>query len=124
MVHSLREDTPMQTTLSVSTQDAAKRLIFETFYADEDTQDIEAAYLFPSDTEIRLVYLDATARPSPDPQRFMPFYFGTDAESGIPYRSAVALIRPEEKNTLQPPDGWGTWSDAMRYEPVAVKGSK
>lgn len=107
----------MQNTLFIPIQDVARRLILETFFTNEDTQDIDTAYLFPSDTEIRLVYIDTTARPSPDPQRIVPFYFGADAEGGVPYPSAVALVRPEEKNTLQPPDGWGTWNDAIHYEP-------
>jgi hypothetical protein len=79
----------------------------------QDDPAIVAAFLFPSDTEIRLVYIDTTARPSPDPKRIVPFYFGADAEGRVPYPSAVALLRPEDKATLQPPDEWGTWRDAF-----------
>lgn len=74
---------------------------------------IEAVYLFPSDTEIRLVYLDRTAMPSPNDKAITPFYFGANAANGAAYPSAIALIRPEEKDTLRPPRGWGDWSQAQ-----------
>lgn len=73
---------------------------------------IRAAYLFPSNEQIRLVYLDPTTSPSRDGGTIRPFYFGANSANGIPYPSAIALIRPEEKENLQPPDGWGTWGDA------------
>ena len=74
---------------------------------------VVSAYWFPSESEIRIVYVDYTARPSPDPQRIVPFYFGADDEGDIPLPSALAIIRPEEKDTLQPPEGWGTWDNAQ-----------
>lgn len=73
---------------------------------------IRAVYLFPSDEEVRLVHLDPTAAPSRDEQTFTPYYFGANAASGVPYPSAIALIRPEEKNVLLPPEGWGDWAQA------------
>lgn len=73
---------------------------------------IRAAYLFPSDHEIRLVYLDPTTTPSRHGQPISPYYFGANTASGLPYPSAIALIRPEEKDALPPPDGWGTWAQA------------
>jgi hypothetical protein len=73
---------------------------------------IQAAYLFPSPDEIRLVYLDPTTAPNRDSQTIRPYYFGANAASDLPYPSAIALIRPEEKDRLEPPDGWGTWAQA------------
>lgn len=74
---------------------------------------IQAVYLFPSDTEIRLVYLDPTAIPSQGEKTVTPFYFGPNAANGMAYPSAIALIRPDEKDTLRPPRGWGDWSQAQ-----------
>jgi len=73
---------------------------------------IQQVYLFPSDKEIRLVHLDSTTPPSRDEETFAPFYFGSNKATGVPYPSAIALIRPEEKDRLQPPHGWGEWKDA------------
>lgn len=69
--------------------------------------------LFPSETEIRLLYVDPTARPTLEEETIAPYYFGPDARSGIRYPSAVALIRPEEEGKLHLPHGWGTWEDAV-----------
>lgn len=71
-----------------------------------------AVYLFPSGDEIRLIYLDPTTASSRSEQIVRPFYFGINAAGGLPYRSAIAVIRPEEKDTLQPPEGWGAWEQA------------
>lgn len=101
----------MQTPVLPTVKAVASGLVQEVM---QDDPAIVAAYLFPSDTEIRLVYIDTTARPSPDPQRIVPFYFGADAEGRVPYPSAVALVRPEELAALQPPDEWGTWDNVSR----------
>lgn len=73
---------------------------------------ITAVYRFPSDEEIRLIYLDSDALSRKGDIAISPFYFGANTAAGIPYRSAIALIRPEEKDQLQPPAGWGNWADA------------
>ena len=69
--------------------------------------------LFPSESEIRLLYVDSTARPTLEEETIAPYYFGPDTRSGIRYPSAVALIRPEEEGRLRLPNGWGTWEDAV-----------
>ena len=74
---------------------------------------IIASYLFSSKTEIRLIHLDKTSPATEDSEPIAPFYFGPDRAGGITYPSAVALIRPDEKERLSPPEGWGTWDDAM-----------
>jgi hypothetical protein len=75
---------------------------------------ITAVYLFPSNEEIRLIYLDPTAPPSRNEQTIAPFYFGSNAASSLPYPSAIAVIRPQEKDTLGLPEGWGEWTQAER----------
>lgn len=80
---------------------------------------IREVYLFPSDSVIRIVYLDATASPSRG-DRVRPFYFAASPVSGLPYPSAVAVIRPEEKDTLLPLEDWGDWSEAERLWPIEV----
>lgn len=89
---------------------AAARQLWEDSIAAEPA--LVAVYLFPSDKEIRLVHLDPTAAPNRDSGMIRPYYFGTNAAHGLPYPSAIALIRPEEKDALQPPEDWGTWAQA------------
>ena len=103
----------MPITLSADMEAVARQMVKDN--TDDDQHTIQAAYLFPSDTEeIRLIYVDSTAYPSRDDDHVVkPFYFGADAASGVPFRSAVALIRPDEKDALSPPAGWGKWSDAL-----------
>lgn len=77
---------------------------------------IEKIYLFPSDEEIRLVEVDSVTVPS---DRVTPFYFAPDAAGGIPFRSAIALIRPDEDARIPLPEGWGSWSSARLIWPAA-----
>ena len=90
-------------------KDVARQIVADGLEAEPA---IRAAYLFPSSEQIRLVYLDPTTSPSRDKETIWPFYFGANSANGIPYPSAIALIRPEEKENLQPPMEWGTWDDA------------
>ncbi len=75
----------------------------------EAEPNLEAVYLFPAEDEIRLIELDPTALPS---EEIAPFYFDPDPRGGIPYRMAIALILPEERDRLAPPSTWGSWEDA------------
>lgn len=77
---------------------------------------VEEIYLFPGSNQIRLIELDATVPPS---GAIEPYYFGADPQSGLEFASAIALIRPEERGRLRPPDGWGDWGDAERIWPQA-----
>ena len=72
---------------------------------------ITDVYWFPSGDEIRLVELDSDAIPN---DCIAPFYFPEDPEEGIPMPSGIALIRPEDKDRLSPPDHWGSWDDAEK----------
>lgn len=81
--------------------------------AREADPDLLKVLLFPAANEVRLLYVDATARPTLEDETIAPFYFGPDRQSGLQYPSAVALIRPEEKGKLHLPAGWGTWEDAV-----------
>lgn len=78
----------------------------------ESDRMLKEAYIFPSDEEIRLSYLDPNTSPHRGDINIRPFYFGMDLQSGLDYHSAIALILPDEKAKLVPPDGWGTWDDA------------
>lgn len=68
--------------------------------------------LFPSASEIRLLYVDSTARPTLEEETIAPFYFSPSTHNGIHYPSAISLIRPEEEGKLRLPVGWGTWDEA------------
>ena len=69
--------------------------------------------LFPAAEEVRLIYVDPTARPTLEDEAIAPFYFGPDRRNGIYHPFAVTLIRPEEEGRLRLPDGWGRWEDAV-----------
>jgi hypothetical protein len=91
--------------LRESIYETAKRLAKANAEAEPNIKEI---YLFPNDKEIRLIEIDTTTVPSP---QIEPFYIGSTPASGIAFPSAIALIRPEEKD-LDPPDDWGAWEDA------------
>lgn len=86
--------------------EAARRLAAANVEAEPA---LHAVYLFPAEREIRLIEVDPTALPS---KQITPFYFGPDPQGGIPFPSALALLRPEERD-LPPPEGWGAWDDAV-----------
>ena len=68
--------------------------------------------LFHAESEIRLIYIDATAHPAGEDEKTAPYYFRPSPNNGINFNSAVALVRPEEEGRLGLPPGWGTWGDA------------
>ena len=94
-------------TIQKSIHDAALELAE---YNVESEPAITKIYLFPDDTEIRLVVVDPTTLPS-KPEVVSPFYFAASPGEGLPYPSAVALILPEEEGRLGTPDGW-KWNEA------------
>lgn len=76
---------------------------------------IVKAYLFPSDQEIRLVYVDPTTSPLHADERIAPYYFGAGKSgnsSSIGYTTAIALVLPQEDHHALLPTGWGEWDDA------------
>lgn len=91
---------------------AAKKLAEANAQSDVHVSEI---YLFPSNDEIRLIEIDDTC--FPNGEKIEPFYFAPDAEGEINYNSAIALILPEEKDKLNPPENWGDWSDAIKLYP-------
>jgi hypothetical protein len=85
----------------------------------ESDPHIKRIYLFPSKKEIRLVEVDETAVPSGDDSVLRPFYFGASPSQGIEYKSAIALIRPEDERQIGLPPGWGDWSNAVLLRETA-----
>jgi len=85
----------------------------------EAEPEIEQTYLFPAEDEVRLIHLDSGTPASREGESIAPFYFGSNHSNGVPYLLAVALIRPEEMARLSPPEGWGSWSDAIALKKVA-----
>lgn len=83
-------------------------------------REIKEIYFFPSldKEEVRLIEIDPTTTPS---KEIVPYYFNPDPTNGVPYVSAIALIRPEEKRSLQPPKEWGAWEDGERIWPLPKK---
>ena len=92
-------------------EEAARKMAAANVEAAPET---EAIYLFPDEKEIRLIETDPTTLPS---IKIVPYYFGAAPQFGVPYRSSVALIRPNEAFILAPPPGWGTWKDAVQLWP-------
>ncbi|MEW6366475.1 MAG: hypothetical protein AB1714_17755 [Acidobacteriota bacterium] len=84
----------------------------------QSAPEITEIYLFPSGPareEIRLIEIDPTTTPS---EGITPYYFKPDLANGIPYVSAIALIRPEERKRLPLPRDWGSWQDAEKIWPT------
>ncbi|MBV9849686.1 MAG: hypothetical protein JO250_08355 [Armatimonadetes bacterium] len=98
----------MSKTLSSDIHQEALKLVEANVEAEPA---IARAYLFPSDEEIRLIYVDPTVGFLRNGEAVAPYYFGNKA-SGFVYLSAIALIRPEEEGRAALPEGWGDWSDA------------
>ena len=100
----------MPQVIQKSLKDAALEIIRENCQSDPALGDV---YLFPSEDEIRLIYLDPnTTRQNSEDIYISPFYFGRDVQGGLDYRSAFALIHPDERVKLLPPKSWGTWNEA------------
>jgi len=101
-------------TLMVGIREAADRLMRFNVEAEPE---IVRTYLFPSDEEIRLIHVHEATYENDSNKPISAFHFSADPVHGIPFRSAIGLIRPEEENVLLPPRGWGEWGDAERiYE--------
>jgi len=102
----------MSITLNADIREAAEELVRVNIEAEPA---IVKAYLFPSDQEIRLIYVDPTTTPLRAGERIAPFYFGASKSAHFSYAAytiAVALILPEEAETTRLPDEWGGWGDA------------
>ena len=99
------------TAAAMSIRTAAQKLADYNLEAAPET---EAIYLFPHPDEIRLIETDPTTL---EDVEIVPYHFGTAPKSGIPYRSVIALIRPDEAFRLSPPPGWGNWEDAVKLWP-------
>ena len=93
-------------------QETARRMAEEARDAEEG---LVRTYWFPdpNNVEVRLVHVDRTGYPS---NRVEPFYFGRNIAYGQPFRSAIALVRPESDRQIPLPDGWGRWEDATVWE--------
>ena len=92
-------------------REAAENLILANLEAEPA---IIKAYLFPSDQEIRLVYVDPTTSPLRNDERVAPFYFRASKLAVSPsasYITAIALVLPEEEGRVQLPEEWGDWID-------------
>lgn len=103
----------MTTTLTKpSVREAAEDLVRVNL---EAAPEIIKAYLFPSEEEIRLIYVDPTTMPLRLGDTLAPFYFGARKDPQQPldfYTAAIVLIRPEEAENVPLPDKWGQWGDA------------
>ncbi len=104
--------TVVMESVTESIEEAARKL---TDYNVEAAPETEAIYFFPHPDEIRLIETDPTTLPDAE---IIPYHFGASPQSGIPFRSSVALIRPEEAFRLPLPPGWGTWEDAVKLWPM------
>jgi len=86
-------------------------------HAERESNQIIEIWLFPDqdNKEVRLIELDNTAMPHKD--RISAYGFPPYSGSRIPFRVAIAVIRPDEKDRLEPPVGWGNWNQAKRIWP-------
>lgn len=95
---------------AVSIQDAALRLAEDNARAEPAITQI---FRFPSDNEVRLIEVDTTVAPVREDEAIAPYYFAADVKSGLPYRSAIALIAPEDVDHAPLPPDWGGWGTAQ-----------
>ena len=94
-----------------SIRDAARELAD---YNMQESPNLAGIYLFPAEDIIRLVLLDPITIPS---EEMVPYYFNAFPQGGVPYPSAIVVIRPEEKTVLPPPPDWGGWETAIQLWP-------
>lgn len=73
--------------------------------------DIQKAYWFPDDKEVRLVELHPDVPSSRG--KVIPFYFNANPRERLYAPSGIALIRPGEFGKLTLPDSWGGWESAI-----------
>lgn len=101
-------------------EQAAQQLAIE--HSESEFNHIIEIWLFPdqNNQEVRLIELDDTAMPHED--RIAAFGFPPYPGSRIPFRVTIAVIRPNEKERLAPPVGWGNWNQAKRIWPINTTG--
>ena len=92
--------------------EAARKLAMDS--SDLYDEGVEV-YAFPGTDQIRLVALDPIAMPSHE--RIAAFYFGADPKHGVNYPHGLAVVPPEEKGVVPPPEGWGNWDEAVKVWP-------
>ncbi|MDQ2730313.1 MAG: hypothetical protein M3Y56_01525 [Armatimonadota bacterium] len=73
---------------------------------------VSVVYWFPAPAEIRLIVVDSTIAPNPLGEAVAPFHFGKDTKGGVPYRSAIAMLAPEDDHQAPLPPGWCSWDEA------------
>lgn len=91
-------------------KEAARQLAKDNHYYEDN---ISKTYWFPDPQgeEIRLVHVDSASLGGHD--EITPAYFSATPKYGVPFASAIALIRPEEDTqTLPLPEGWPNWNQA------------
>lgn len=101
----------MTTLTKPSVREAAEDLVRANL---EAAPEITRAYLFPSDDEIRLIYVDPTTMALYPGDAIAPFYFGAsklEKETYSHYTTGISVIRSEEAETARLPRGWGEWAD-------------
>lgn len=104
----------MTTLTKPSVREAAEDLVRANLETDLE---ITKVYLFPSEDEIRLIYVDPTTMPLHPGDPIGPFYFGARPDPEYPqpyqfYTAGIAVIRAEEAEQARLPKTWGGWNDA------------
>jgi len=92
--------------VTITPEEQARSIAQENREGDEGFQ---KAYWLPDEGELRLIVV-STDVPKEADGKVHPFYFSPDRKRGLPLPFAVALMRPEEFEKAELPDGWGNWS--------------
>lgn len=71
--------------------------------------EIRTIYFFKADDEVRLLEVTPSV---PKSDEVDVYYFRPAPKYGMPAPSGIAMVRPEELNTLSLPKGWGTLEQA------------
>lgn len=74
--------------------------------------DLRRVYLFPSEEQMRVLYVEASNPPVREGDEIAPYYLPAHPELGAPFATGMTTIRPEEAEMLPPPYCWADWSEA------------
>ena len=69
-------------------------------------------YLFPSENEMRMLYVEENVPAIRPGDEIAPFYSKASPHPGARYPRVGTVILPEEAEKLPPPYGWADWSEA------------
>jgi hypothetical protein len=80
-----------------------------------EVRSIVRSYIFadPEEKTVRVVHIDRQMFPE---ESVMPMLFGPDRQYGLSHPMMIAVVDEDAERRLEPPPGWGSWSDATKVD--------